>query len=558
MKIRTSLIVISVICLSPGLAAEVENIRGEVASVNPIATDAGLAVLRAGGNAVDAAVAVGLTLGVVDGYNSGIGGGCFMLIRRANGEIVALDGREIAPAAATGDMFFRNGKADTSLSQNGALAIGVPGSLAVYDDAIRRFGTMKLADLLRDSAELAERGFVIDETYAERIRWEQKELAKIEANRALFLEAAGDPLPAGTELKQPDLAASYRSIADEGIGWFYSGAYGEKLEAWMRDHGGVLTAKDFSDYKSLEREPVETDYRGWRVVSFPPPSSGGVHVIQILNILEHFDLAAMAPAARYHTIAEAMRLAFVDRAFWLGDPDFANVPRGLVDKDYARALADRIQPDRVADIAEHGQPPAAETDLFGRKHTTHFSVADAAGNWVACTATINTNFGSKVIIPGTGILLNNQLDDFSIEPGVPNAFGLIGAEANAVAPGKRPLSSMSPTIVLKGNEPVFALGAAGGPKIITQTALNLVGLLDLGLTIDQALAQPRIHHQWRPDTLLLENTVPEDVRAALEAMGHHVRVSDSVGVSVAIGRDLKTGAFSGAADPRVNGKAAGY
>ncbi len=560
MKFRASLIALFVGLngLSLGLAAEIGNVRGEVASVNPMATDAGLAVLRAGGNAIDAAVAVGLTLGVVDGYNSGIGGGCFMLIRRANGEIVALDGREMAPAAATRDMFFRDGKADTSLSQNGALAIGVPGSLAVYDEAIRRFGTWKMSRLLHDAADLAERGFAVDENYAERIRWEQKELVKCEASRTLFMDAAGDPLPAGTNLKQPDLAASYRAIAEEGTNWFYGGAYAEKLEAWMRDHGGVLTAKDFQDYEVREREPVEADYRGWRIVSFPPPSSGGVHVIEILNILEPFDLAAMIPAERYHTLAEAMRLAFVDRAFWLGDPDFANVPRGLVDKNYARALAARIQPDRVAAIADHGQPPAADTDLFGRKHTTHFSVADAEGNWVACTATINTNFGAKVIIPGTGILLNNQMDDFSIEPGVPNAFGLIGAEANAVAPGKRPLSSMSPTIVLKGNDPMFALGAAGGPKIITQTALNLVGLLDLGLTIDEALAQPRIHHQWRPDTLLVESTVPEDVRAALEAMGHHVQVGDSVGVSVAIGRDLKTGVFSGAADPRVNGKAAGY
>lgn len=530
-------------------------IHGTVASVHPLATDAGMEVLRNGGNAIDAAVAVALTLGVVDGHNSGIGGGCFMLVRRPDGTITALDGREMAPSAATRDMFIREGNADTSLSQSGPLAIGVPGSLAVYDHVLRKFGKVQLPDLLRSAAALAEHGFAIDEGFEERIRDEATALQRYGVT--VFFDPSGKSLKAGALLKQPELAQSYRAIADNGIGWFYGGDFARQLGTWMKEHGGILTAEDFRNYKVVEREPVRGTYRGWSIVSFPPPSSGGVHVIQILNMLETFEMGSLSPVKRLHVMAESMKLAFADRAFWLGDPDFVPVPRGLIDPDYARKLAARIRLDRTLEVEKHGEPPDSTTNLF-RKHTTHFSVADREGNWVACTTTVNTPFGSKVMIPGTGIILNNQMDDFAIEPGVPNAFGLVGSEANSVAPGKRPLSSMSPTFVLKENEPVYALGAAGGPKIITQTVINLVGLLDLGLSLEQALEQPRIHHQWRPDKLMVEKSLSPELRAALKALGHPLSEMDYAGISVAIGRDLLSGEFRGATDPRIRGKASSY
>ena len=525
---------------------------GAVASVHPLASRAGLAAMQSGGNAIDAAVAIGVTLGVVDGHNSGIGGGCFMLIRRANGEFVALDGREMAGAAATRDMFLREGKGDTALSQTGALASGVPGSVAVYAYALEKFGRKKFSELLDPAARIAEEGFPIDKTFAGRLKSTASDLRKVEATRAIYFHADGSPLADGEMLMQPDLAASYRALAKEGADWFYRGAFAQKVDAWMKANGGILTAQDFANYHLALREPVRGTYRGFELVSFPPPSSGGVHVLQILNILANFELKPMDSPTRVNVIAEAMKLAFADRAFWLGDPDFVPVPRGLLRADYAKTLAARIKPDGVCAAPTHGEPPDAATDVFG-KHTTHFSTVDSEGNWVACTATVNTSFGSKVVIPGTGILLNDQMDDFSIEPGVPNAFKLIGAEANAIAPGKRPLSSMSPTIVLREGKPILSLGAAGGPTIISQTVINLVGVLDLGLPLDAALAQRRFHHQWQPDELRIEQGWPDTVIERLVSFGHKLNVVPVAGASNAVG--FFDEQFIGASEPRVGGEA---
>lgn len=526
--------------------------KGAVAAVQPLASRAGLAAMQSGGNAIDAAVAIGLTLGVVDGHDSGIGGGCFMLIRRANGEFVALDGREMAGAAATRDMFLRGGKADPALSQTGALASGVPGSVAVYRYALEKFGRKKFAEVLEPAARLAEEGFPIDKVFAGRLKGAADELRRFDAARAVFLKADGSPFAEAEVLKQPDLAASYRALAKEGADWFYRGAFAQKVDAWMKANGGILTAEDFAAYHLALREPVRGTYRGCEVVSFPPPSSGGVHVLQILNILSNFELKPMDDATRVNVIAEAMKLAFADRAFWLGDPDFAPVPRGLLRLDYAKTLAARIKPDGVCDAPTHGEPPEAATDVFG-KHTTHFSTADAEGNWVACTATVNTAFGSKVVIPGTGIVLNNQMDDFSIEPGAPNAFKLVGGEANAIAPGKRPLSSMSPTIVLREGQPILSLGAAGGPTIISQTVINLVGVLDLGLSLEAALAQPRFHHQWRPNELRIEQSWPDGVLERLVGFGQQLNVVPLSGASNAVG--FFDGQLVGVSEPRVPGEA---
>ncbi len=531
-------------------------LHGMVASVNSVATEAGVNALKSGGNAVDAAIAVGLTLGVVDTANSGIGGGCFMLIHLADGRNIALDGRETAPAAATHDMFLRDGKGDTQLSETGALASGVPGELATFEFASRNYGKKTLRQLILPAADIAERGFKVSPGYAERLKSVAEEMAPFASSCAVFFKN-GSPIKSGDTFKQPDLAATYRAIAKQGSDWFYRGPFALAVEKWMRANGGLLTAADFANYHAQLREPVESNYRGYQVVSFPPPSSGGVHVIEMLNILETFDLKKMDEATRLHLIAESMKLAFADRAYWLGDPDYAGVPRGLVTKEYAATLAKKIRLDQVTAVPGHGMPVDWQTNVF-KKHTTHFSTADAAGNWVACTATVNTSFGSKVVVPGTGVVLNDEMDDFSVQPGVPNFFGLIGAEANAVAPGKRPLSSMSPTIVFKDGQPIIALGAAGGPKIISAVLQELVGMLDLGMTPAQALAAPRIHQQWSPDELVVEKALPAKLQAALTQHGHKIKPQNALSVSQIVARSADGKGFVGAADPRAGGNAAGW
>jgi gamma-glutamyltranspeptidase/glutathione hydrolase len=530
--------------------------KGVVATVHPIATDAAVEIMKSGGNAIDAAVTAGLTLGVVDPSNAGIGGGCFILIRLADGTVHAIDGRETAPAASTPDMYLVDGKADTALSQTGPLASGVPGALAAYAHAVAKFGKKPLAEHLAPGIRAARDGFRIDDRESRKIARNAEDLGKFEGSRKIFLDADGKAHPAGTLLVQGDLATTYQGIADQGPDYFYKGPVAQKIGAWMKENGGIMTAADLSGYAIKLREPVVSSYRGHRIYGFPPASSGGVHVAQILNIVENFDLAGMEEADRIHTIAEAMKLAFADRAHWLGDPDFTKVPKGLADAGYAKTLAQRIDPARAIPVEKHGLPPEWETHVFG-KHTTHFSAADAEGNWVAITATINTTYGSKVIVPGTGVLLNNEMDDFSIQPGVPNAFGLIGGDANKVEPGKRPLSAMSPTIVLdpQGN-PLLSLGAAGGPTIISQTVLNLISIIELKLPLQETLARPRFHHQWAPDTLRVENSLPQTIQEKLRAKGHKLQPVETFGVSQIVGKD--GGSFVGASDPRVKGKALGW
>jgi gamma-glutamyltranspeptidase/glutathione hydrolase len=560
-RISLLLISISLVITAPGLshAQSTPAKHGMVATVDELATKAGVNAMKQGGNAVDAAVAAGLTLGVVDGYNSGIGGGCFLLVRKTNGAFLAIDGREMAPAASRRDMFIRNGKADTQLSQLGALASGVPGALAAYDLALRKCGKLTLKTHLLNAAKIAEEGFRVDKGYAAMLRNNCDELSKFEGTRAALLKPDGKPYFEGDILKQPDLARTYRAIATNGPGWFYGGPFAAATADWMKKNGGIMTAKDFQSYQAIFREPIFTYYRGYTVACFPPPSSGGVHVIEILNMLETRDLKSLGSNSvdKIHFIAEAMKLAFADRAFWLGDPDFVKVPKGLITKKYARTLASQIKMDQVTKVAAHGTPEGAGEDVF-KKHTTHFSAADAEGTWVACTATVNTSFGSKVVIPGTGVVMNNEMDDFSIEPGVANFFGLVGAEANAVAPGKRPLSSMSPTIVIKQGEPIMSLGAAGGPTIISQTLLNIVNFLDFGIDINTVIAMPRFHQQWSPDELRVEQSMDPALMAALEKRGHKLKKLDSMGVSQAVVKSPDGKSFIGAADPRAVGKAEGW
>jgi gamma-glutamyltranspeptidase/glutathione hydrolase len=528
--------------------------KGAAASVNPIASELGIKVLQQGGNAVDAAVAMGLMLGVVDPHNAGLGGGCFLLIRKPDGEFVALDGRECAPAAVNRGTFLRDGKADPKLCQIGPLASGIPGALAAYSQAVERFGRKKLGELIEPAAELAEKGFQLDADDTRRLNAHEADFKANPGASAIYVRP-DRPWQPGDVLRQPDLAATYRSVGENGLEWFYRGEFAAKVAAWMAANGGLMTVDDFAQYRVIDRVPLRGKYRDHEIVSFPPPSSGGVHVIQILQMLERFNLRDLEPAVRAHVVAEAMKIAFADRAHWLGDPDFARVPRGLIHPDYTRELSARILLDHIAQIEKHGEPPDAASDVF-KKHTTHFSVADAEGWWVACTATINTPFGSKVVVPGTGLLLNNEMDDFSLEPGVPNFFGLIGAEANSVEPRKRPLSSMSPTIVLRDSQPILALGAAGGPTIISQTVGNLIGVLDLGLDLDAALAAPRLHHQWRPDEVRVEKDLPAEIREKLKAFGHKLNEVESIGSSNAVG--CHNGTFTAASEPRTASGAAAW
>lgn len=534
--------------------------KSMIATVQPLATAAGIDAFAAGGNAVDAAVAAALTLGVVDGHNSGIGGGCLVLIRSPDGRCHALDGRETAPALAHRDMFVKDGRALAETSQTGPLAAAVPGALAAYDQLLRKFGRRSLAELLRPAADLAENGFALDVNYADKLRRASDVVSRFEETRRVLLKPDGSAYAAGETLRQPDLAKSYRAIADEGPGWFYRGEYARRADAWMRSCGGMLRANDFAAYAAKWREPLRVKYRGADVIGFPPPSSGGVHVAQMLQMLERFsseELRDAALADRVHLVAEAMKLAFADRARWLGDADFARVPRGLIDREYAKELAARINRGQAARGTQAGTPPRAEDDVF-EKHTTHVAAADAEGWWVALTATVNTTFGAKVIVPGTGILLNNEMDDFSIQPGVANAFGLVGAEANSIQPGKRPLSSMSPTLVERAGAPWFTVGAAGGPTIISQVLLTILRVVDEGRPIDAAIAAGRWHHQWRPDKLRLERRLASDeLVAALRRRGHDVELTENLGVSQGIAWDARQGRFLGAHDPRVPGRAEG-
>lgn len=556
--------------------------NGAVATVHPLATQAGVDALKAGGNAIDAAIATALTLGVVDGQNSGIGGGCFITLHLADGRLLAIDGRETAPAAATRDMYLRDGHAVPALSQHGALSVGVPGQLAALAYISTNFGRLPMSRHLAAAARLAEDGFEVTRSYEGRLSGALKEIESLSPEpfaefRRVFTHGNGkggiDGWRMGERIVQNDLARTYRGLATEGVAMFYHGDFARATAGWMHANQGLLTQADFAAYQPKLRQPIRTRYRGHDIVGFPPPSSGGVHVGQILNILENYDLKKLGngSADMVHVVAEAMKLAFADRAHWLGDPDFTRVPQGLIASGYAKDLAARIRLNKATPVVEHGTPPRATEDVFPRvnstppsapdaKHTTHFSTADSQGNWVACTATINTTFGSKVVVPGTGVVLNNEMDDFSAEPGAPNAFGLVGAEANAVAPGKRPLSSMSPTIVLKNGRPILSVGAAGGPTIISQTLLAIIQRIDFDADLATALAQPRFHQQWKPDELVVEKSMPEGVRTELARRGHALKVVNQLGACQAVGLRNTGGTlrFEGAHDPRVEGSADGY
>jgi gamma-glutamyltranspeptidase / glutathione hydrolase len=523
--------------------------NGMVAAEHRLATEVGVDILKRGGNAVDAAVAVGFALAVVLPNAGNVGGGGFMVVHDAKtGEDVAIDFREMAPAKASRDMYLdEQGKVAANRSLYTHLAVGVPGTVAGLAHALATHGTMTLADVLAPAIKLAREGYDVTPQLAGLLEVERDHLAAWGATRAIFFK--GDrPLRAGEKLVQTDLANSLELIAKDGPKAFYEGAIAEKIAAEMAKRGGLITVEDLKNYKVVDREPVSGTYRGYTVKSMPPPSSGGTHIVQILNILERYPLKeqGLGSAQNIHLMAEAMKFAYADRAEYLGDPDFTKVPvKGLTSRRYADELAAKINPDKAtpANSIKPGKPQPYESD-----QTTHFSVADAKGNVVSTTYTLNLNFGSGIVAEGTGILLNNEMDDFSAKPGVPNAFGLIGGDANSVQPFKRPLSSMSPTIVLKDGKPWLVTGSPGGSRIITTTLETIIDHIDFALNPAEATAVPRIHHQWTPDELRVEKGLSPDTVRLLEQKGHKVVVKPTMGRTQTI--QLRADGLYGASDPR--------
>ena len=524
--------------------------HGIVATQEATATRIGLEVLQGGGNAVDAAASIGFALAVTLPSAGNLGGGGFMVVHdAASGETVAIDYREKSGGAAFRDMFLDEaGEAGPEKSRFSGLAIGVPGTVAGMALALERYGTISLAEALAPAIELAAQGIAVTPDLAQSLENAKERLQKWPSSAAVFYKDGGAPYEPGETLVQRDLAWSLEQIAEEGPEAFYGGPIAERIVAEVRRAGGHLSLDDFRAYEAVVREPVRGDYRGFEIVSMPPPSSGGVHIVQILNILEGYPIGFLGAggAETIHLMAEAMKLAYADRSEYLGDPDFVDVPVGtLTSKAYAEHLRGLINRNRARPAAEIKPGDLA---LYESPETTHFAIVDAAGNAVANTYTINFSYGTGLVAEGTGILLNNELDDFSAKPGVPNAYGLTGGDANAVAPDKRPLSSMSPTIVLQDGRPFLVTGSPGGPRIITTTLQVIMNVIDHGMNIAEATFAPRVHHQWLPDELRIEEGLSPDTVRLLEQMGHAISVEDAMGSTQSI--MVTENGLSGSSDPR--------
>ena len=560
--------------------------KAMVATLQLEASEAGVAIMRQGGNAVDASVAVGFALAVVLPQAGNIGGGGFLLFRRADGEIHFLDFREKAPAKATANMYLdAQGNVVSGMSTLGYKSIGVPGSVAGLVYAEKHWGKLTLKQVMEPAIRLARDGYVLD--YDAARSFHDPDLAKFPGSHRIF-QRDGDFYQQGDVFKQPELAKTLQRIA-ENPDDFYHGAMARELAAAIEKGGGLVTAEDLAQYEVKERQPIRGTYRGYEIISAPPPSSGGVTLVEILNILEGYDLSKQGEgsAQSIHLTAEAYQRAFFDRAEFLGDPDFSKIPVAqLLDKRYANAWRETIPLRRATPSAGLRRPsvfsqldsyasshPQPKT-LFEPVHTTHYSMVDPEGNAVSVTTTLNESFGSHVTADGLGFLLNDEMDDFASKPGVPNMFGLIQGPANAIGPGKRPLSAMAPTIVLKDGKLFLVLGAEGGPTIITTVANVLMGVVDYGLNIQQAVNAPRFHQQWLPDEIKLETVgfSPDTIRI-LEHMGHKVSADASIGSppeqrrsskqqywgdSQCIEIDPDTGERLGASDGRNNGKAVGF
>ncbi|MFY9644880.1 MAG: gamma-glutamyltransferase [Terriglobales bacterium] len=543
-----------------------------VTSVHELASRAGIEMLHAGGNAVDAAVATGFALAVVHPQAGNLGGGGFMLFRTATGKTHFIDFREKAPAAATENMYLDaqgNVLPDSSTDSSvvGYRAVGVPGSVAGLVYAEKQYGKLSIEKVIAPAIKLARDGYAL--AYEDTEDLKDEHLAKFAESRRIF-QRDGNYYHQGELLKQPELARTLERLAKDPD-TFYHGAMAHELAAAIHKGGGLVTAADLAAYEVKEREPIRGTYRGYEIISAPPPSSGGVALVEILNILEGFDLAKFGnrSADAIHLEAEAFRRAFYDRTDFMGDPDFAKVPVAqLIDKKYAAAWRESIDMNRASASKELKRPSIfSELERVAQSHpaaiqeaqnTTHYSVVDAEGNAVSVTTTLNDSFGSRVTATGLGFLLNDEMDDFAAKQGVPNAYGLIQGPANAIGPGKRPLSAMTPTIVLKDGKLFLVLGSPGGPTIITTVANILIGVIDFSLDIQEAVNAPRFHHQWLPDEIHVEDRLSPDTMNLLRSKGHKLDVRHFWGDGECIMIDPKTGERLGASDGRNNGKAVGY
>jgi len=523
---------------------------GIVTARSSIAAEIGAQVLADGGNAVDAAVAVGFSLAVTLPRAANIGGGGFMLVYDSDSdETTVIDYREQAPRTAHRDMFLdADGDADPQSSRYSHKAVGVPGTVAGLYLAHQKFGTLPWGRLVQPAVKLARDGIAVTHYQQESLTARRDRMCEHEATCRYFYKPGGVPYSMGERWVQSDLADTLQLIADQGADAFYRGEIAEKIVAEMEAGGGLIDKESLAVYKPVLREPMRGEYRGYEIVTMPPPSSGGLHIIQMLNILEHFPITSLAwgSADGIHLLAEAMRLAYADRSKHLADPDFYPVPVDwLTSEEYGVELAasiDMTQARPSSDVAP-GVAPAYESP-----ETTHFSIIDRDGNVVSNTYTLNLSYGSKISVSGAGFLLNNEMDDFVSKPGVPNAYGLLGDEANSVEASKRPLSSMSPTIVFANGEPWFAVGGMGGSRIISGVLQTIINIIDHGMNIADASGQPRMHHQWYPDVLLLEPGFSPDTTRLLKERGHDVRLSRTGTVQIAAYKD---GTFRGATDPRM-------
>ena len=528
----------------------VQGKKGMVVTSHFLATESALAVLEKGGNAVDAAVTAAFSLAVTQPRSGNIGGGGFMLISsEKNDDVIAIDYREKAPAAATTGMFLnKEGEADSNLSSYSHLASGVPGTVAGLAMALEKYGTISLAEAIAPAIKLAEEGFIVTPLFSDGLKEKADMLKKWDSSAKIFYKADGSFYEPGDRFVQKDLAETLRRIAKSGPQEFYQGKTAELLVAEMAKHGGLITMEDMKNYAPRIKQPVHGTYRGYDVYSMSPPSSGGTHVIQILNILEGFPISEYGhnSAKTIHLMAEAMKRAYADRSLYLGDDDFVEIPlKGLLSKKYAEELRKQIDPTKAtaSSTIAPGKP-----QLYESNETTHFSIVDQYGNAVSNTYTINFSYGSGIVVEGAGFLLNNEMDDFSAKPGVPNAYGLIGGDANKIEPNKRMLSSMSPTIVKQNGKNFLVTGSPGGSRIITTTLQVIMNVIDHGLNIESAVAASRIHHQWLPDEIRIEEGISPDTIKLLEGMGHTVSQQSAMGAIQSI--MIKDGTMYGGADPR--------
>jgi len=533
--------------------------NGMVVTESKYATQAGLQVLKEGGNAVDAAVTIGFTLAVTFPRAGNLGGGGFMLIYLADSdEIISIDYREKAPLKASQDMFLDGkGNVDKEESRHSILSVGVPGTVAGLILALENYGTISLERALQPAIELAQKGFPVDQELSDSLNQVKSRMKVSTASMDIFFKQGGKPYSEGELLTQKDLAWSLKQIVKNGSEAFYTGDIAKKIDSFMEQNGGLITNHDLKNYKALIRKPVEGEYRGYKIYSMPPPSSGGVVLIEMLNILEQFPLSSLGhnTAKTIHIFAEVMKYAYADRSKYLGDPDFSPVPvTWLTSKKYAKSIKEKM--DTEKSTPGHEISPG-NPNLQEGNNTTHFSVMDRYGNAVSNTYTLNFSYGSKITVPGTGILLNNEMDDFSAKPGTPNAYGLVGGKLNAIAPEKRMLSSMSPTIVMKDGKPFLITGSPGGSRIITTVLQIIANVIDFNMNISEATNAVRVHHQWLPDKLMVERGLNEDTIKILKEMGYKVETGATIGVAQSI---IKKGDYMyGASDPRrPGGSTAGY